>query len=119
MEFGALGCTDFPNYFEMELINSLGRWAERFGRALDRRVSWMRTLIAAVGIATALTVGAGQAVAAPLPGLDTPATPVAATGSSTGSAGMVSALQFLSNLLACILPPSPGCYTGGDGSVIS
>lgn len=45
----------------------------------------MRTLIAAVGIATALTVGAGQAGAAPLPLVDAPADQVADSGSATGS----------------------------------
>lgn len=72
----------------------------------------MRTLIAAVGVAMALTVGAGQAVAAPLPFVDAPVAPVAETGSSSGSVG---ALNFLAAFLLCILPLSPGCTptTGG------
>ncbi|MFF0607164.1 hypothetical protein ACFYUD_00685 [Nocardia tengchongensis] len=70
----------------------------------------MRTLIAAVGIATALAVGAGQAVAAPLSLVDAPAVPVAQTGSSSGSARFPwDVIAFLS----CMLPPSPGCTAGG------
>ncbi|GAB2441989.1 hypothetical protein GCM10027262_53540 [Nocardia tengchongensis] len=70
----------------------------------------MRTLIAAVGIATALTVGTGQAVAAPLSVVDTPAASVAETGSSSGSLG---AVNLIAALLQCLLPPSSGCHAGG------
>ncbi|MFF0637567.1 hypothetical protein ACFYTS_34305 [Nocardia sp. NPDC004151] len=69
----------------------------------------MRTLLAAVGIATALAVGAGQAVAAPLSAVDAPAVPVAQTGSSSGSARFPwDVIAFLS----CMLSPT-GCTAGG------
>ncbi|MFE5288032.1 hypothetical protein ACFRAQ_23940 [Nocardia sp. NPDC056611] len=74
----------------------------------------MRTLIAAVGIATALTVGAGQAGAAPLPLVDAPAAaPVAGSGSSTGSAfpittgsvGVDAALNIAGTIVCAIMIP--------------
>ncbi|MFF0632201.1 hypothetical protein ACFYTS_06825 [Nocardia sp. NPDC004151] len=71
----------------------------------------MRTFLAAVGIATALTVGAGQAVAAPPAFADAPA-PVAETGSSSGSVGglLNTGLAFL----LCIFTPT-GCTANTDG----
>ncbi|MEU1428524.1 hypothetical protein ABZ412_15755 [Nocardia sp. NPDC005746] len=70
----------------------------------------MRTFLAAVGIATALTVGAGQAVAAPPTFADAPA-PVAETGSSSGSVGLLAPVVAF---LACIFTPT-GCNVPTDG----
>ncbi|GAB2443622.1 hypothetical protein [Nocardia tengchongensis] len=71
----------------------------------------MRTLIAAVGIATALTVGTGQAVAAPLAVADAPVAPVAETGSSSGSVGILNGALAL---LLCMLSPT-GCTANTHG----
>ncbi|MFE3100251.1 hypothetical protein [Nocardia tengchongensis] len=84
----------------------------------------MRTLIAAVGIATALTVGAGQAGAAPLPLIDAPAAPVAASGSSTGStfpittgsAGLDAALNIAGTIACAIMIPDCFQRTTNDVS---
>ncbi|MGW4530274.1 hypothetical protein ACWEOI_04935 [Nocardia sp. NPDC004340] len=77
----------------------------------------MRTLIASVGIATALTVGAGQAGAAPLPLVDAPASPVAQSGSATGSAfpittgsaGLDAALNIAGTIVCAIMIPD--CFS--------
>ncbi|MGW4536013.1 hypothetical protein ACWEOI_34150 [Nocardia sp. NPDC004340] len=73
----------------------------------------MRTFLAAVGIATALTVGAGQAVAAPPAFADAPAL-VAETGSSSGSVGLLNPVLAL---LLCLFSPTGCTANTGGGNV--